>query len=250
VLARVDDRDPPAHRIQVPAQGRHPRRAVRGHRARGDPGAAQRPQPLRRRGDLARVGAGVPVRGDEGDGPCGVAGGERVADRPAQRSGPLLPQAGTLVQAGDDPRVRPRELVEQHLPEQPVVAVPKALAVQRHDEQVVALQPLDDLGRVARACHRAAQGRGELGEDRGACKEAPDGCRLRREDLLTEVVGDVAVPAPEGADEAGRGGVAAQGERREIDRRGPSFRPLGQRGQFLAGQRGAGDGGHHGRHLP
>ena len=62
----------------------------------------------------------------------------------------LVPRRGPEVELGDHLRLAPPQLGQQQLAEQVVVAVPLPAPVERDDQQVAALQPLEDRARSRR----------------------------------------------------------------------------------------------------
>ena len=75
-------------------------------------------------------------------------------------------EAARLLSVEGEPRLAPVQLGLEHLPEQMVVAEPAALVVEGDDEQVLALQLLEQLRGVVALEHRVAE-RGAHGlEDR------------------------------------------------------------------------------------
>lgn len=178
---------------------------------------------------------------NELDRPGDVTSGEGMTDRLVRRSGQPIPGARALVQGRDDVRLSPDQLTAEHLREEMVIAVPLALVVKRHEEEVLALEDLDDLRRVGGLGHRGAQRRAEPVENSRPRQELPDVARLATEHLLGEEVDDEPVVASELANEGARGGVTAKGERREIQSGRPSFRALEEKSQIGLGELNAGN---------
>ena len=130
-----------------------------------------------------------------------VLGGERVPDG-------VLGQAVAAYQslargaARDLVGVLGEQAGAQDVGEQVVVAEPGALGVERHDEQVVALEVLQHRAAVGLAGDRVAQGTGEPVEDGGAEQELAHLGGLPGQHLVGEVVDDEPVAAGERLDEA------------------------------------------------
>jgi hypothetical protein len=138
----------------------------------------------------AGVDVGEPVTRDHVDGPGGIVGGQRVADGLLGRPRLPVPGARPLVQGTHAARIGHRELAAQQLGEQMVVAVPLPVVVQRHQEQVLPLQRLDDLRGVGRAGDGVAERGTEPGEDGGSLQELPDLARLAAEYLIGQEADD------------------------------------------------------------
>src|ERR1017187_751530 len=163
---------------------------------------------------------------NEVDRPGDVTGGKGVTDRLVRRSGQPMPGARALVQGRDNIRLGPGQLTAKHLREEMVIAVPLAVVVKRHEEEVLALKDVNDLRGVGGLGHCVAERRTEPVENSRPRQELPDVPRLATEHLLGEEVDDEPVVASELADEGARGGVTAKRERREIQSGRPSFRAI------------------------
>lgn len=74
-----------------------------------------------------------------------------------------------------------------------MVTIPAALAIQRHDKQVGALQRLQHLLAVASLEQGIAQGRAEPLQYRGVQQEALDGGLQAAEHFLGQIVQDIAL---------------------------------------------------------
>jgi hypothetical protein len=92
-----------------------------------------------------------------------------------------------------------------------VVAVPVALLVERHQEQVGSFQLFQHLLAIAATGKPIAQRAAELLEHRGLQQEASHIAGLLLEHLLGQVVKDVAVAAREPLNEPRRIGGPSQG---------------------------------------
>ena len=125
----------------------------------------------------------------------------------------LRHQFGLLVQ-----QVRP-----QHVGEELVIAIPAAAVVERDEEQVPSIEGLEHGLAVVLAGDGIAQRAGHAGQDRGLQQEAPDTLGLTLQDLLDQVVDDVAVVPGEARDEAGDVVSTLHRERRELERGDPAF---------------------------
>ena len=112
----------------------------------------------------------------------------------------------------------------QHVGEEVVVAVPEAAIVERDEEEVGPIEPLEHRLPAAATGHGIAQRSGEPVHDRGLEQEAPDFIGLALEHLLGEVVDDEAVVAGEARDEPAGVVAALHRQRGELQRGDP---PLG-----------------------
>jgi hypothetical protein len=109
-----------------------------------------------------------------------------------------------------------------------VIAVPLAAVVQRHQEQIGALQLSQQRRRPVGLEHRVAQRPGQPLQHRGAQQELPDPPWLALEHLGTQVIGHVAVGAVEGGDETARVLAAAKRKAGQVQPGRPALGPLGQ----------------------
>jgi hypothetical protein len=150
--------------------------------------------PRGHRFELAAYRDRHPVPRDQVSGLPVVTRRGRVRDRLLRRAVLAVPGRGAAVQLGCEIWGRTHELVPQELREEMVVAVPLASRVERHEEQVGALDTLEQLGGVPIARHRLAQRRAEPLQDRGAQQELAKPVRLLRQDLV-QVVADLSVLA-------------------------------------------------------
>jgi hypothetical protein len=160
-----------------------------------------------------------------------AVGGEGVADRLGGRAFEPVPGARPPVQLRHDIWLAAGEPAAEHLSEQVVIPEPLAMIVERHEEQVLALQQVDDVRCVCHARDGVAQLGGEAIKNGRPGQELADVMRLTAEDLLGQEVGDVAVAPGEGADEGAGGRVAAQGQGGHVDPGGPAFGPADQLGR-------------------
>jgi hypothetical protein len=177
---------------------------------------------------------GDPVRRDGLGGSADVACGDVVAHRVRDQSLLEVPLGRPAVQFGG---VAPTELQAQEVGEEVVVAVPLALAVERDEEEVRALDAPQHLGRVVAPGDGVAQRRAQPIQDARAQQELPHVRRLPVEHLVGEVVDDVAVVAGE-ARHGRRGIVAsAQSQSGEVQAGGPALGALDQAADVVGAQR-------------
>ena len=157
--SRVPPR-PPTAPPRRPAEQRHDQGAVR-----RDPGvvlsgrAALEPRhPADHRVDPAAGPHGLHLREDESGDPVRVVRGHGVVDGGLRHPVRLEPPCRPSVQPRDEVRFAPPELGAEQLPEEAVVAVPLAAAVERDGQEVAALQLFEDLAESrsgrATASHR------------------------------------------------------------------------------------------------
>src|SRR5271169_2638969 len=137
-----------------------------------------------------------------------------------------MPGARALVQGRPDTRLGPGQLAAKHLCEQMVIAVPVAVVVKRYEEEVLALEDVNDLCRVSGPGNCVAKGRAEPVQDGRPREELPDVARLSAKHLLGEKVDDEPVVASELADEGTWRGMTAEGECRQAQSGRPSFSAL------------------------
>ncbi len=182
------------------------------------------------------LGHGGQHRLHQPGGAVGVAGRQCVLDGGAGVPVLLVPGAGPPVQL----RRLAGELVEeprlQHVGEEMVVAVPAALVVERHQEQVVAVQGRQHRPAVGATRDGLGQGAGQAREHRCTQEEVANGFGLAVHDLFDEVVDDMAVVTGEPVDEPR--GVLAPLERQggQLQRGGPPLGPALQRADLGSGQ--------------
>ena len=130
----------------------------------------------------------------------------------------------------------------QEVGEQMVIAIPVAVVVKRHREDIPLLQALQDRhavicvfgwGRQRVGQHCIAQIGAHPVEDRGVEQEALDRLRLTPDDLRHQVIHDIAIAAGEGGDEALGVGAALQRESGHLESGHPAFRASLQQRQVL-----------------
>ncbi len=233
--ARRRRRPRPASARPGPGAGRRPRsgRWPGGHpRARRRaPVAPRRSGPGGHRASAARVISWRPrsepprLRLDQVRGALHVPRGERVPDRLRRLAVCLPPGAGAAVQLGHVVGMLVEQAGPEQVGEQVVVAVPAPPVVERDEEQVGALERLEHRRPARAAGDRVAQRAGEPVEDGGPEEEVPDGVGLALEDLVGEVVDDVAVVARERRDERGDILASPHRDRGELESRDPALRP-------------------------
>ena len=208
---------------------------------------AERVEPAERGLDLA----------DPGEHGC-VPGHQRGRQRPVVARQRVPDGRDRLVVVGQPargPRVQPRresgfgvrEVVAQHRGEQVVEAEPVAAVVERDDEQLLALGPAEQLGGVGPAGDGGGQVGAELVEDRRAAQDEAQVVGQRREDLVPQVVDEVAAALEVGSDRAGRRGgpgrgVAPAGQHAEVHPDHPALGAFVQAGGVVRGPDGAGHG--------
>ena len=83
----------------------------------------------------------------------------------------LVPLGGPQVELGDHTWLSSPQLRQHQPPEQMVVPVPLAVTVEWDDEQVAALQPIEDVARACLVQRRVAQRTAHVLEDRGVRQE-------------------------------------------------------------------------------
>ena len=148
---------------------------------------------------------------DEFAGVRWVVGEHCVADGVGEVVVGLVPLACAAVELCDGVGRLGAQPRGEHVGEEVVVPIPATLIVERHHEEVGALERLEHRGAVGVAGDGVAQRAGQAGEDRGLLQEAPDVLGLPLQHLFHEVVDDEPVVAGEGLDESG--GVLAALER-------------------------------------
>ena len=126
--------------------------------------------------------------------------------------------AGTGIVAG---------LESEPVGEQVVVAEPLAPRVERDDEQVAPIELVEPVLGVVDARDGLAQVGVEPIEDGGGGQELMQALGKAGQDLVSQVVRDVAIVAGEPADELGAVRAVAQGEAHELHPGSPSFGAFG-----------------------
>ena len=178
---------------------------------------------------------------------------ERMVGQQPGRVGPVARRLGVpdgldhlavLVEPPGGPQVqrrhllgqRPAQLQPEEIREQVVVAKPGPFGVQGHDKRVRVLELQQDPFRARAAGQQVGQFAVDPVEQRGAQEQVLDVVGLEFEHLGEQVLGDRSVAAGELRDELLWVGVSGQGDYREAEARGPSFRPLVQQRRAGLGQ--------------
>ena len=187
-------------------------------------------QPAPHRAQLARVE--VPARGggDEQARALEVAREERMADRLVVVPVRLVPGRRSGVQLGDLAGVERSQPGAQDLGKERVVPIPASLVVERDDQEVGALELLEARLAFGYSGDGIAQRTAQAVKDRGAQQEFLGLARQSGENLLDDIVQDVAVARPEPPHQVGMVGSAAEGDRCEPQRGSP---PLGSLGELF-----------------
>jgi hypothetical protein len=118
----------------------------------GDDAIGQRVQPARHGCELSVAQEEGVVAPHQLHCRINVAGGGGVICCLDDQAGLVVPAARAAVEKWNDVGFRPRQLVLEELREEWVVAVPLALRVERNQEQVRALEPLEDFCRIVAIC--------------------------------------------------------------------------------------------------
>ena len=116
----------------------------------------------------------VRVARDEIARPPHVASRDRVCDRFLHIPVLLEPPRGSKVQHGDALRLRLLEVTPKHVREEMVVPVPLPSLVERDQEEIRVLGPLEKPPRCRRPSHHVTERRGKPREDGGLPQEGPD----------------------------------------------------------------------------
>ena len=148
----------------------------------------------------------------------------------------LVPVARPTVEDRDAVGLLVLEARPEHVGEELVIAIPLAAVVERDQEQVCAIERLKHRLAARLTGHGIAQRACQPVQDRRVQQEAPDLLGLTVQDLLDEIVDDVAVVPGESRDEAGDVVSALDRERRQLERRDPAFRAPLERGDIPRSQ--------------
>ena len=151
-----------------------------------------------------------------------------MADRLVVIPSRLVPCRRSRVQPGDLVGMERPQPGAEDLGEERVIAVPASLVVERDDQEVRALELLEPRLAVGLAGDGLAQRTAQAVEDRGAQEELLGLARQAGEDLLDDVVEDVAVARPEPPHQVGVVRPAAQRDRGQPQRRRPPLGPVGE----------------------
>ena len=173
-----------------------------------------------------RASAGPDRVGDLQDEPgdtIGVAGALGVVDRVLRRPVGLEPCRRAHVELAGSARFLPAQLRQQQLAQQVVVAVPLAAPVERHDEEVAALQLFQQRARSRRVERGIAQRATHPLEHGGTRQERRLAFRQPIEQLGPEVVDHEAVVTAERPVGRGAWRTAAGSECREVQTGRPAL---------------------------
>ena len=110
----------------------------------------------------------------------------------------LVPDARPPMQLRNEVGLLVLQTREEYVGEQVMVAIPLALIVERHQEQISSLELLEHRLPIGLAGDSVGRGPAQPGQDRGSEEELSDRIGLALEDLLDKVVDDVAIVAREG----------------------------------------------------
>jgi hypothetical protein len=157
---------------------------------------------------------------------------DRLVDQPVL----LAPDGGPPVQLRQPIALGPLQLGTEKIAEQLMEAKPAALLVQGDQEQVGALQFLQHVLAVGPAGDRVTERTSEPFQDRGLEQERPYPVGLALQDLLAQVVQDVAMGARERSKERIGVGAFAQRQGGQLQASRPPLRPVPQRGLSLWSQ--------------
>ncbi|MCY1307805.1 hypothetical protein D9M70_577620 [compost metagenome] len=124
----------------------------------------------------------------------------------------------------------------QKAAEQPVIAVPVMQLVRWLDEQVGALELVDQRLAVMASDQLVTERRAEVVEDAGLQQEVAALLALAREDVLGQVVGQLQAGAGERVDEGGPVAAALQGQGGQVEGGDPAFGAALQAGDFAVVQ--------------
>ena len=178
----------------------------------------------------------VPRRGDQVRGIGLAPGRQQVADGTGHVAGLRAPCPRSRVQLGDVlGRAAVLELAAQDVAEDVVVAKPLAALVERYEEEIGALDLAQQRLGPALAAHGVAQRRAEAVQHAGLEEEAARPGLLGRDDLVAEVVEEVAVIRELLG--VARAGPIAQRQPGEVEPGRPALGPLAQQGELIRVQR-------------
>src|SRR5262245_31927537 len=134
-------------------------------------------------------------RGEDACHPVEVAGGASVLDRGLEISVGLVPSRRAPVEEGDELRLALGELTPEDVAEEPVVAIPDTLAVERDEEEIRALDLLELAARAAVVEHGVAEPAAHLLEDGGPAEEPQRARTEPRQVFGVDVGGQIRVAA-------------------------------------------------------
>src|SRR5215207_583370 len=130
-----------------------------------------------------------------------ILGCKRVPDRIGRRTIMLEPLACPTMQSKYLIWLLRHQVCLENVGKEVMVAEPNACIVQRNDEQVAPLQGAQQCATFLLVGDGVAQRATQPVEDRCLKQEAPDACGLALQDLLDQVVQNVAVISGESFDE-------------------------------------------------
>ena len=148
---------------------------------------------------------------------------ERMPDGFGRLAAALVPGARPPMQLGQEVRLLVLQTCEEHVSEQVMVAIPLATIVERHEEHIRLDRALQHRLPVRVAGDSVGRWPAQPGQDRRSEEELSDGIGLALQDLLDQVVDDVAIVAREACDELGRVSATLHRERGELEGCDPAF---------------------------
>ena len=165
-----------------------------------------------------------------------VLAGQSVPDRLRRLAALLVPAARPSMQLGNQLRLLIDQTGPQHVREQVVVAVPPAVVVERDQEEVPPVEGLQGRLPALLPGNGITQRTGEPVQDGGLDQERLDLVGLTLQDLLGQVVDDIAIVSREPGDEACHVLALLHGERRELERGDPALGALLECGNVVCQQ--------------
>ena len=229
--ARFHDRHPTGRLRRLTGQGRDPPGQDRQRRVRLDGVVAEGGEPALDSRHLTGLICRQDQRGRQLDAPVPFGRVQQVFQRQGRGAVRLVPVGGAQVQLRDHVGFDATELAEQEFPEQGVVAIPLAAAVERDQERVRRLQTRGAavLARGS-AEDRIAQRTRQLIEHGRTAQELLRRLGLPRQRLAVQVVGHIPIVARRSSPLSG----ALLGDQRgEVEPDRPAFGAFGDgRGQL------------------
>ena len=168
--------------------------------------------------------------------PVDVARPLRVADGGLQLAVRLTPVRCPSEQRTLEIRLGSGEVRTQHLLEEVVIAVPRAVGAQWHQEHVGARQRIQDLRRPALLEDGVAKRPGQPLKDGGTREKANIVRGQMGEQLRPEIVGNEPVAPGEGRRVLGSESARPDRQRGKVEARGPALCVLGELGDLLRRQ--------------
>lgn len=154
---------------------------------------------------------------DQLGGPLVVLRFERMMDRLGPLAVGFVPFTSPAMECGERLGLRVGEVGAQDIGEQVVVAKPLSVGVERNQEEVLALETVEHVPAAARLVRDGvAEGRTHAAQDRCRQEEVAKIVGETREDLINEVVEDVASAAGKILDERRRVVTAFKGEHSKL----------------------------------